>query len=118
MQPDKLTKIADQMKVREFRAGEVVIRQGDAGDAFYLIRSGEAEVTVKDIAGERTLAVLDEGKFFGEMALETGEPRTATVRAKSDLRSCALDKESYRAVKEATPTFQEEISKTLFERQH
>jgi len=118
MQPDKLTKIADQMKVREFRAGEIVIRQGDAGDAFYLIRSGEAEVVVDGIGGERALAVLDEGKFFGEMALETGEPRTATVRAKSELRLCALDKDAYRAVKEASPTFQEEISKTLFERQH
>ncbi|MBL9084110.1 MAG: ATP-binding cassette domain-containing protein [Planctomycetales bacterium] len=115
--PDTLTKVADQMELRECKPGETVFRQGDPGDNFYLIRSGEAEVVFEDGGTGKVVATLDEGKFFGEMALETGEPRKATVRAKTDLTLCALDKEEYLAVKQSSATFHEEISKVLFERQ-
>lgn len=115
--PDTLTKVADQMELVEYQPSEVIFRQGDPGDNFYLIRSGEAEVVFEDGGPGKVVATLDEGKFFGEMALETGEPRKATVRAKTDLTLCALDKEEYLAVKTASATFKEEISKVLFERQ-
>lgn len=115
--PDTLTKVADQMELVECKAGDVVFRQGDVGDNFYLIRSGEAEVVLEKPIGNETVAVLDEGKFFGEMALETGEPRKATVRAKTDLHLCALDKTEYESVRQTSATFKEEIGKVLFERQ-
>jgi MFS family permease len=66
--------------------GHVVFEQGDVGDRFYVIESGEAEV----IGGGRTIAELGEGGAFGEIALLRQVPRTATVRAATELRLQAL----------------------------
>lgn len=64
----------------EFKAGDVVIRQGDPGDNYYLIREGEAEVSRAGDDGKATvLAKLGKGDGFGEEALISGMPRNATV---------------------------------------
>ncbi|NWG87198.1 MAG: cyclic nucleotide-binding domain-containing protein [Hydrogenophilaceae bacterium] len=64
----------------EFKAGDVVIRQGDPGDNYYLIREGEAEVTRAGADGKpAVLAKLGKGDGFGEEALISGMPRNATV---------------------------------------
>ena len=68
-------------------------------------------------ACELVVAVLDEGRFFGEKALLTGEPRNATVRAKTELELCSLDKEEFQRVLDSSATFKEEMRKVLFERQ-
>ena len=118
LMPNTLTALADKMELVEFPAGEVVIRQGDPGDKFYLIRRGEAEVIVKRDAKDEPVATLDEGRFFGEQALLTGEPRNATVRAKTELELCSLDKAEFETVLQASATFKEELRKALFERQN
>jgi putative ABC transport system ATP-binding protein len=116
--PDVLTAVADQMELEEFKPGEMVIRQGDVGEKFYLIRSGEADVLIRNSAGEEpVVATLDEGKFFGEAALMTGEPRKASVRAKTQLELCSLDKSEFQGILEASATFKESLRKTIFERQ-
>jgi CRP-like cAMP-binding protein len=66
--------------------GHVVFSQGDVGDYFYVIESGEAEV----IGEGRILATLGPGQAFGEIALLRQVPRTATVRAATELRLQAL----------------------------
>ncbi|CAK9043385.1 unnamed protein product [Durusdinium trenchii] len=58
-----------------------VIKEGDPGDAFFIIRSGDAAVVV----GGRQVALLKEGDYFGENALLRDEPRSATILAKSEL---------------------------------
>jgi putative ABC transport system ATP-binding protein len=113
----KLTEVADRMKIEHFAPGQQVIRQGDAGDRFYLIRRGEAEVTADRGQGETHLAHLDEGRFFGELALMTGEPRSATVKAKTELELCSLGKADFQEVMNSSATFSEELRKVLFERQ-
>jgi CRP-like cAMP-binding protein len=78
--------------------GETLVREGEPGDAFYVIRSGRAEVT-KD--GE-VLRSLDPGDFFGEIALLEDSPRTATVTATTPMRAFRLDREGFtRLVREA-----------------
>lgn len=67
-------------------AGHVVFKQGDVGDYFYVIESGEAEV----IGEGRMVATLEPGQAFGEIALLRQVPRTATVRAATELRLQAL----------------------------
>ena len=64
----------------------MVFEQGDVGDLYYVIESGEAEV----IGEGRTVATLGPGEGFGEIALLRAVPRTATVRAATDLRLQAL----------------------------
>lgn len=115
--PNTLSEVADKMALEQFPAGETVIRQGDAGDKFYLIRRGEAEVLVRKDDKDGPVATLDEGRFFGEQALMTGDPRNATVRAKTELELCTLGKDEFKHVLDSSATFQEELRKVLFERQ-
>ncbi|MGE5227950.1 MAG: cyclic nucleotide-binding domain-containing protein [Planctomycetaceae bacterium] len=72
-------------------AGDVLVRQGDVGDAFYVVASGRAEV-VQDGA---SLADLGPGEFFGEIALLEDVPRTASVVAKTPLRVFRLDRDGF-----------------------
>jgi putative peptide zinc metalloprotease protein len=71
-------------------AGDEIIRQGEAGDTCYLLRSGKAEVLVRDETGERRVATLYPGTLFGEAALLTDALRNATVRALEPCRLLAL----------------------------
>ncbi len=107
--PGELTDIAQKMSPQEVEVGEVVIRQGDPGDKFYLIRRGKVEVLVKDGAGERVVATLETGNIFGERALLTDEPRNATVRAieKTDLYT--LNKENFLAALHSSPSFTNQL---------
>ena len=67
--PNTLAEVADQMMIHEAAKGDVVIRQGDVGDLFYLIRSGSVDVLISDGTEERKVADLKEGQYFGEAAL-------------------------------------------------
>jgi CRP/FNR family cyclic AMP-dependent transcriptional regulator len=75
-----------------FNAGEVIIRQGDAGDVMYEILDGQVEVLQEREGEEVRLAVLDKGDFFGEMAIFEREKRSATVRAQGQVRVLTVDK--------------------------
>lgn len=76
--------------------GEVIIQQGDEGDNFYIIDSGEVEVYVN---GEK-MVTIGEGGSFGELALIYGTPRAATVKASSstDVKLWGIDRDSYRRI--------------------
>merc|ERR1711997_191376 len=76
--------------------GEVIIQQGDEGDNFYIIDTGEVEVYVN---GEKVLTI-GEGASFGELALIYGTPRAATVKAStsSDVKLWGIDRDSYRRI--------------------
>jgi len=76
--------------------GEVIINQGDEGDNFYIIDTGEVEVYVN---GEKVLTI-GEGASFGELALIYGTPRAATVKAStsSDVKLWGIDRDSYRRI--------------------
>ena len=78
-----------------YRDGEVIVRQGEAGDCMYVIQAGQAEVLQEKENQEVRLAVLGEGDVFGEMALFEREARSATVRALGDLRVFTVDKRTF-----------------------
>jgi putative ABC transport system ATP-binding protein len=115
--PVTLTNVADKMRLERHPAEATLMRQGDAGDLFYLIRTGQVEVLITTDGQTRRVAVLGEGDFFGERALIRGEPRTATVRALSDLEVYTLGKDEFTSVVNSSPTFQSELRRVLFERQ-
>ena len=88
--------LAGQMTECFLRAGDIVFQRGDAGDAFYVVASGRARVVGRDAAGrEVSLALLKRGDHFGEVALLSNVPRTATVRAAEDLVLLRLDREDF-----------------------
>jgi CRP-like cAMP-binding protein len=78
-----------------YEAGETIIRQGDRADRFYVVGEGEVEVVREGDGGEERLAVLTEGHFFGEIGLLTGMPRTATVRAHTDVDVFVLEADEF-----------------------
>jgi len=77
----ELHQIAETMRERRFGAGETVTQEGAGGAGFFVVESGEAEVTV-DGARRGTIGA---GDYFGEIALLTGSDRTATITATSDM---------------------------------
>lgn len=94
-----------------FAAGEAIVRQDDAGDSMYVILSGRARVVLEPSGKE--VAVIDNGGFFGEMSMLTGDPRTATVRAIGDVRALEIPAEQFRAVALARPGLVEHISRVV-----
>jgi putative peptide zinc metalloprotease protein len=90
LEPAALAHLAERVHVRHVPAGEIVIRQGDAGEECFLVRSGELEVLDNIGSGERRLATLRTGMLFGEAALLTGAPRNATVRVMADVELLVL----------------------------
>lgn len=73
----------------------MVIRQGDVGDRFYIIREGEGAVFMTDDKGRRKVNHLFKSDFFGEAALLSNEPRTATVEAITKLTCLTLNRETF-----------------------
>ena len=77
-----------------YQDGEIIVKQGEVGNAMYVIQSGKAEV-VQEVNGKNVpLAVLGENDFFGEMALFEAQARSATVRAIGAVRVLTVDKKT------------------------
>ena len=84
------------LEVRRFRAGSVLFRAGDAGDALYFIETGHVRILVHDADGDEvTLAELSSGDFFGEMAIINGTPRSADAAVTQDARLAVLSREDF-----------------------
>jgi len=93
---DELEYIASLVEVQSHPEGTVVIHQGDPGDAFYVVLSGQLEVLMVDKKGlERTINYHLAGHYFGEGALFTGKPRAATVRAMDEIELAVFDKRAF-----------------------
>ena len=88
-----LRAVYDSMELEKYPKGEVIIEEGKFGDMFYILYEGKVKVSRKTPAGD-TIALADLSSdmniFFGETALISDDPRTATVKAASDCRCIAL----------------------------
>lgn len=82
-----------QKHVKVYENGEIVFKQGDYGSYLYIVKSGAVNVTSRFANEEIALAIIDEGDFFGEMALFDYLPRSATVRARGRTELYVLSKE-------------------------
>ncbi|MDQ6953908.1 MAG: cyclic nucleotide-binding domain-containing protein [Mariprofundaceae bacterium] len=93
--------LADKFDVRIFNVGDVVVKEGDLGKSFFLIRSGRVVVFTNDMrrgGAPVELGVMGEGSFFVEVALLTDKPRTATVVAKDALEVMELTRDAFNAI--------------------
>jgi CRP-like cAMP-binding protein len=95
--------VIDAVDLVELEEGQVLFRQGDPGDALYVIAEGEVVVLAKVDGVDREVGRLGDGAFFGEIALLTSQPRGATIRASSSARLLALRRDDLARLLERSP---------------
>ena len=95
---------------RAFKAGDVVFKEGDFPDRLYLIGKGEAQVTKEAGGGSLVvLATLGPGEFFGEIGIIGNTPRTATVRAATDLETLSIHRDYFTSLLTYLPSWKERV---------
>jgi len=114
---EELAQTAASLTYAPFARGDVITRQGDVAHWLYILISGEADVWYEAPGHERRhLTTLPAGRVFGEMGLMTGEPRRATVTARSDAECYRLEKSAFERIVHARPELAEEFAHMLAER--
>lgn len=114
----ELETIADGVTLERFAAEETIIKQGEAGNTFYIIDYGQVEVLHENEEGKSiSLKKLSAPSFFGELSLLTGAERTATVIALTDCKSLTINSEVFKSMIMKNPKITEKISKTITNRQ-
>ena len=103
--------LVDASRLALYAAGEIIVREGDAGSSMFVMSSGEAIVTLGETEGEVTR--VTKGGFFGEMSLLTGEPRSATVTAATDCELLEIRADAFRRVVLPDPALVERISSAV-----
>jgi small-conductance mechanosensitive channel len=113
---DELNALAAGASARVFAPGETIIRAGDTGASMFVVHRGSVDVRVDADGSARTIKRLGEGAFFGEMALFTGEPRTASVVAAEETEVLEIGHDAMRALFQTNPDLVEALSHTIKER--
>lgn len=102
--------------IKAFNPGEIVIEEGTKGTSAYVIVSGTAEVIKRWGGRDVIIAILGEGQVFGEMGLIEDRPRSATVRARSELKARIIDRDHFNELLRTKPSVLIPILKSLFEK--
>ena len=113
---EDVAKILGKLEEKSFSTGETIFSQGDHGDAFYLIQSGAVQVVLEGARSEG-IVVLGPLDWFGEMALLSDEPRSATILTVQDTTVWRLSRDDWDELIERHPTwllhFCSSLSKSL-----
>ncbi len=89
----ELRTIMDELK---FKTGQIIIREGETGDLFYVVTEGHAHVLISDASGQEVVIhEVGPGGFFGELSMLTREPRSARVKAVEDITVLALERDEF-----------------------
>jgi Flp pilus assembly CpaE family ATPase len=113
----ELERIGDMLSERRYREGQTLFKQGDVGDALLIVADGRVKVFIPEGQGERILAFFGAGDVLGEMALLTGEPRSASASAISDTRVLALSKSDFDTYLATNVTVMREMMRIIALRQ-
>ncbi|HTQ32682.1 MAG TPA: ATP-binding cassette domain-containing protein [Stellaceae bacterium] len=112
LNPVELSRIAETATLRHFEPGEIIIREGEAGDKLFLISEGEVEV----VRHAHEVARLGPAEFFGEAALLSGEPRNATVIATEPVDAYVVDKDDLDAALQHSTRFRQQFRRFFVRR--
>ena len=114
---EDIAKVLGKMEETSFAAGTTIFSQGDHGDAFYLIQSGAVQVVLESGGGKSEIvAILGPQDWFGEMALLSGEPRSATILTVKETALWRLSREAWAELIEKHPTWLLQFCATLSKR--
>ncbi|HEX8634459.1 MAG TPA: mechanosensitive ion channel family protein [Pyrinomonadaceae bacterium] len=113
---DELSQLVCASRSHTYAPGETIIRAGEEGDSMFVVHHGNVAVQIDDNGRPRTVATLGEGDFFGEMALFTGEPRSAHVVAAAETEVLEIGHEAMKSVFESNPLLAETLGQTIAHR--
>lgn len=95
------------IKNQHFEPGDIIFHQGDLGDNVYVIQQGECDVIKDDNGAQRTLATLQAGDYFGEMALLSDKTRNASIQARTAMEVLLIPKGDFDTLRKSVPAFAE-----------
>jgi CRP-like cAMP-binding protein len=101
---------------RVYEDGEILVRQGEAGDCMFVIQEGEVEILAEEDDREVQLAVRGPGEMIGEMAIFEREVRSATVRARGRVRALTVNKKTFLRRVQEDPSLAFRIVQTMSSR--
>ena len=111
---EEMNEIADRLQYAPFARGDVITKQGNVPHWLYIVAFGEVEVRYEPPHGApQTISTLRAGQFFGEMALLTGEARSATVVALTDVECYRLDGKSFQGLLLKRPEIAEAMTRVI-----
>ena len=121
---DALPNLTEEQKIRTstkldrqtFEPGEVIVRQGDPADRFYIITRGQVEVLREQNGQEILVSRLGTGQYFGEIGLMHGGKRVATVRAADDVEVMALDRDTFGGLMDESEMSREQVERLTRQR--
>ncbi len=111
--PGKLKLLAFASERKVYKPGQNLFKQGDAGDAAYVIVSGNAEVVIENDEQEVVVANLGQNEFIGEISILCEVPRTATIRAEDELQALKIKKEHFLGLVSQVPELGIEVMREL-----
>ena len=101
-----------RQEARAFRQGDVIFERGGAASCMYVVAEGEVDLEI----GGQHLETLGPSDIFGELALITSEPRSATARARTDCRLVEIPESRFTYLVQETPNFALEVMRVLTRR--
>ena len=116
LEKEPLLHLATLLTSETYERGQMIVREGDQGDKFYLIARGSVEVRKQFSDGDRRVAVLQEGDHFGEIALLKNIPRTASVITTETTVLLSLRREWFLELTKDYPQVMEAVEQTLTQR--
>jgi CRP/FNR family cyclic AMP-dependent transcriptional regulator len=114
--PSKIKLLAFTSERLTFQAGDILCKQGEMGDAAYVIINGQADVVVDSPTGPLTVATMQKNDVVGEIAILINIPRTATIKAASELTTLRITKDLFLRTISEFPEMAVEMMRVLAER--
>jgi len=116
IEPAKLRLLAFISERVSYDPGENLCVQGEAGDSAYVIMDGLADVVVNTPQGERPVAEVKQNDFVGEIAILCDVPRTATIKAKTEMNVLTISKDNFLKMLQEFPEMGLEVMRVLAQR--
>jgi CRP-like cAMP-binding protein len=114
---DFIESLAARVELVRLSKGDVICRQGEIADAFYLVRIGFVKITEEHPGGDLVLAYLGKGGYFGEIGLLTNGPRTATVTALDHVELVRIDGKDFHEMLDRFPAIKRDLTVVARERE-
>jgi len=113
---EALSSLLNSLTYREIKSGDRFIKQGDPGDIFYIVQDGACVAYVEKDQKTHTVGRMGKGDVVGEMAMLTGEPRSAHVEAETDMKIWGLSRRQFDVIAGENPDLRSFLTKLVADR--